>query len=99
MRFHGNHVSWGINHFFISLYSKYQPSSFICSSIVFAPVISSLDEIYCIIPIFLLRYEAELSAHESTRARLPKLEKEISEKDAQIDFLAKTLSSLEPQVS
>jgi len=48
---------------------------------------------------FRVKYEAELSAHESTRARLPKLEKEISEKDAQIDFLAKTLSSLEPQVS
>merc|ERR1719374_92203 len=30
---------------------------------------------------------------------MPRLEKEISEKDAQIDFLAKTLSSLEPQVS
>merc|ERR1712208_257938 len=48
MRFHGNQVSWGINHSFINLYSKYQPSSFICSSIVLAPVISSLDEIYCI---------------------------------------------------
>jgi len=48
---------------------------------------------------FRTKYEAELSAHESTRARMPRLEKEISEKDAQIDFLAKTLSSLEPQVS
>jgi len=48
---------------------------------------------------FRAKYEAELSAHESTRLRLPKLEREISEKDAQIDFLAKTLSSLEPQVS
>merc|ERR1712176_1559433 len=48
---------------------------------------------------FRVKYEAELSAHESTRARLPKLEKEISEKDAQIDFLAKTWASLEPQVS
>ena len=47
MRFHGNQVSWGINHSFINSYSKYQPSSFICSSIVLAPVISSLDEIYC----------------------------------------------------
>ena len=47
MRFHGNQVSWGINHSFINLYSKYQLSSFICSSIVLAPVISSLDEIYC----------------------------------------------------
>ena len=48
MCFHGNRVSWGINHSFISLYSKYQPPSFICSSIMLAPVISSLDEIYCI---------------------------------------------------
>ena len=47
MCFHGNHISWGINHSFISLYSKYQPLSFICSSIMLAPVISSLDEIYC----------------------------------------------------
>ena len=49
MCFHGNRVSWGINHSFISLYSKYQPPSFICSSIMLAPVISSLDEIYCIL--------------------------------------------------
>ena len=48
MCFHGNRISWGINHSFISLYSKYQPYSFICSSIMLAPVISSLDEIYCI---------------------------------------------------
>jgi hypothetical protein len=48
---------------------------------------------------FRAKYEAELSAHESTRSRLPKLEKEVSEKEAQIDFLAKTLASLEPQVS
>jgi intermediate filament protein if len=48
---------------------------------------------------FRAKYEAELSAHESTRLRLPKLEKELSEKDAQIDYLAKTLTALEPQVS
>ena len=48
---------------------------------------------------FRVKYETELSAHESTRAKLPRLEKEISEKDAQIDYLAKTLSSLEPQVA
>ena len=47
MSFHGNQVSWGINHSFISLYSKYQPPSFICSPIMLAPVFSSLDEIYC----------------------------------------------------
>jgi len=48
---------------------------------------------------FRLKYEAELGAHETTKARLPRLEKEVSEKDAQIDYLAKTLSSLEPQVA
>ena len=47
MCFHGNRISWGINHSFISLFSKYQLHSFICSSIMLAPVISSLDEIYC----------------------------------------------------
>ena len=47
MCFHGNQVSWGINHSFISIYFKYQPLSFICSCIMLAPVISSLDEIYC----------------------------------------------------
>ena len=47
MCFHGNWVSWRINHSIINLYSKYQPPSFICSSIMLAPVISSLDEIYC----------------------------------------------------
>ena len=49
MCFHGNQISWGINHSFISLYSKYQPPGFICSPIMLAPVISSLDEIYCTI--------------------------------------------------
>ena len=49
MCFHGNQVLWGINYSFISLYSKYQPPSFICSPIMLAPVISSLDEIHCII--------------------------------------------------
>ena len=47
MCFHGCRLSWGINHSFISLYSKYQPPSFICSPIMLAPVFSSLDEIYC----------------------------------------------------
>ena len=47
MCFHGNRVSWGINHSFINLYSKYQPPSFICSPIMLVPVISSLNEIYC----------------------------------------------------
>ena len=37
-----------MNNSFISLYSKYQPPSFICSPIMLALVISSLDKIYCI---------------------------------------------------
>ena len=48
MCFHGNQLSWVIKHPFISLYSKYHSPSFICLSIMLAPVISSLDEIYCI---------------------------------------------------
>jgi chromosome segregation ATPase len=58
--------------------------------------VQTLEELY---KDFRGKFEAELAAHDTTRARLPKLEREISEKDAQIDFLAKTLSSLEPQVS
>ena len=57
MCFHGNRISWGINHSFISLYSKYQPSSFICSSIMLAPVISSLDEIYCTLSLTLTQLQ------------------------------------------
>ena len=48
MRFHGNQLSWAIKHHFISLYSKYQSPGFIYQSTMLAPVISSLDEIYCI---------------------------------------------------
>ena len=47
MCFHGNQPWWAIKHPFISLYLKYQSSSFICLSAMLAPVISSLDEIYC----------------------------------------------------
>ena len=47
MCIHGNQVLWQINHCFIRSYFKYQPPSFICSPIMLAPVISSLDEIYC----------------------------------------------------
>ena len=47
MCFHGNQPSWGINHSFISLYSKYQSPHFISLPIILAPVISSQDEIYC----------------------------------------------------
>ena len=47
MCFHGNQLSWGIKHPIISLYSKYPSPGFICLSILLAPVISSLDRIYC----------------------------------------------------
>merc|ERR1712227_981466 len=70
--------------------------SSVTSSTVVELKVETLEQLY---KDFRIKYEAELSAHESTRARLPKLEKEISEKDAQIDFLAKTLSGLEPQVA
>ena len=47
MCFHGNQPSWGINHSFISLYFKYQSPRFTSIPVILAPVISSLDEIYC----------------------------------------------------
>ena len=47
MCFHGNQLSWVIKLLFISLYSKYHSPGFICLSIILAPVISSLDGIYC----------------------------------------------------
>ena len=47
MCFHGNQLSWGIKHPIISLCSKYHSQGFICLSTMLAPVISSLDEIYC----------------------------------------------------
>ena len=47
MRFHGNQLSWAIKHHFISLCSKYQSPGFNCFPTMLAPVISSLDEIYC----------------------------------------------------
>ena len=47
MYFHVNRLSRGINHSFISSYSKYQSPHFISLLIILAPVISSLDEIYC----------------------------------------------------
>ena len=50
MRFHGNQLSWAIKHPFISLCFKYHSPGFICFSTMLAPVISSLDEIYCMIP-------------------------------------------------
>ena len=50
MCFHGNQLSWAIKHPFISLCFKYHSPGFICFSTVLAPVISSLDEIYCTLP-------------------------------------------------
>ena len=47
MRFHSNQLSWVINYPFISLCFKYHSPGFICFSTMLAPVISSLDEIYC----------------------------------------------------
>ena len=55
MCFHGNQLSWGINHPLISLWSKYRSPAFIRFSTMLAPVISSLDEIYCILQHFLGR--------------------------------------------
>ena len=47
MCFHGNQLSWGIKHPIISLYSKYHSLGFIRFPVMLAPVISSLDGIYC----------------------------------------------------
>ena len=47
MCFHGNQLSWAIKHPVISLYLKYHSPGFICFLTTLAPVISSLDEIYC----------------------------------------------------
>ena len=47
MYFHGNQLLWTIKHLFISLSFKYHSLRFICFSTMVAPVISSLDEIYC----------------------------------------------------
>ena len=47
MRFHGNQISWAIKHPFIVPCFKYHSPNLICSSTMLAPVISSLDKIYC----------------------------------------------------
>ena len=47
MRFHGNQLLWAIKHPLISLCFKYHFWGFICFSTMLAPIISSLDEIYC----------------------------------------------------
>ena len=48
MRFYSNQLSHAIKHLFINVCFKYHSPCFICFSTMFAPVISSLDEIYCI---------------------------------------------------
>ena len=48
MRFHSNQLSWAIKHPLINQYFKYHSPDFICFVTMPAPVISSLDEIYCI---------------------------------------------------
>ena len=49
MRFHGSPLSWAIKHHFISLCCKYQSPGFIRFPTMHAPVISSLDKIYCML--------------------------------------------------
>merc|ERR1719435_669417 len=44
-------------------------------------------------------YTAEYEAHLLTKESVPKLEKMISERDAQIDFLTKNVSSMEIEIS
>ena len=47
MCFHGNKISWALKHHFINPCFKYHYSCFIHLFPMLAPVISSLDEIYC----------------------------------------------------
>ena len=54
MRFHGNQLSWAIKHLFISLCFKYHFPGFFLYFTMLAPVISSLDEIYCTLSHFKL---------------------------------------------
>jgi len=44
-------------------------------------------------------YTAEYEAHLITKETLPKLEKMVSERDAQIDFLTKNVSSMEIEIA
>merc|ERR1719259_1335546 len=44
-------------------------------------------------------YTAEYEAHIITKESVPKLEKMISERDAQIDFLTKNVSSMEMELA
>ena len=47
MCFHGNQLSWAMKHLFITPCFKYHSPGFICLFTMLAPVISSLDGIYC----------------------------------------------------
>ena len=47
MRFHSNQLSWAIKRPFISLSLKYHFPDFILFSTMLAPIMSCLDEIYC----------------------------------------------------
>ena len=47
MCFHGNQLSWAIKHRIISLYLKYHSLGYIFFPTMLAPVILSLDKIYC----------------------------------------------------
>ena len=62
MCFHGNQLSWAIKHPIISLCLKYPSPGFICFPTILAPVISSLDEIYCI---SLARYLLKLKLYDA----------------------------------
>ena len=66
MRFHSNQLSSAINLPFISLCFEYHSPGFICFSAMLAPVISSLDEIYCISPPFQRRL-AVVHSHALSR--------------------------------
>ena len=58
MCFHGNQLSWAIKHPVISLCLKYHSPGFICFPLILAPVISSLDEIYCMLIFYNNRSQA-----------------------------------------
>ena len=67
MRFYGNQLLWAIKHPFIGLCFKYHLPGFICFSTMLAPIISSLDEIYCITPI---EYHRKLFKTKYSTSRL-----------------------------
>ena len=73
MCFHGNQLSWAIKHPLISLCLKYHSPGFICFPTMLAPVISSLDEIYCMSvewEIFVVMYIVTMSVVELTSSQV-----------------------------